>query len=53
MSEHLPLRHPRTLAAVTLAALLAACGSSTPTTPTAAFGQGVTLYPDSLFRGER
>jgi hypothetical protein len=31
----------------------AACGSTLPVTPTAAFGEGVTLYPDSLFRGER
>jgi hypothetical protein len=35
-----------------LAAALAGCGSL-PTTPTATFGEGVTLYPDSLFRGER
>jgi hypothetical protein len=35
-----------------LAAALAGCGSL-PTAPTAAFGEGVTLYPNSLFRGEQ
>ena len=34
-------------------ALAAGCGADVPTTPTAAFGEGVTLYPDSLYRGER
>ena len=38
--------------ALSLAAL-PACGSDLPTQPTVAFGEGVTLYPDSLFRGER
>ena len=33
--------------------MVAGCGSEMPTTPTATFGEGVTLYPDSLFRGER
>jgi hypothetical protein len=35
--------------------LLALCGcaSDLPTQPTVAFGDGVTLYPDSIFRGER
>ena len=39
------------LALVLLA--FAACASDLPTQPTVAFGDGVTLYPDSLFRGER
>jgi hypothetical protein len=43
---------PRVIA-VAVAAALVACGSSLPTIPTAAFGEGVTLYPDSLYRGER
>ena len=36
-------------------ALLVSCGcdSSLPTQPVVGFGEGVTLYPDSLFRGER
>jgi hypothetical protein len=43
----------RAVMAIMLGAALAACGSSLPITPTAAFGEGVTLYPDSLYRGER
>jgi hypothetical protein len=43
----------RALAVVAVFAVLSACGSDLPTQPTAAFGEGVTLYPDSLFRGER
>lgn len=38
---------------VPAAATIWACGTALPTQPTAAFGEGVTLYPDSLFRGER
>jgi hypothetical protein len=54
MRKHAPVSHlPRPLVAVTFTAMLTACGSSLPTTPTASFGEGVTLYPDSLFRGER
>jgi hypothetical protein len=29
------------------------CGCAGPTQPTAPYGQGVTLYPDSLYRGDR
>ncbi len=39
-------------AALAGCAIAAGCGSELPTTPTAAFGQGVTLYRDSLYRGE-
>ena len=35
------------------AAVLSAGCTETPTQPTAEFGAGVTLYPDSLFRGDR
>ena len=35
------------------AAAPSACGSTLPVTPTAAFGEGVTLYVDSLYRGEQ
>ena len=38
--------------ALTLIAL-SGCASDLPTQPTVAFGDGVTLYPDSVFRGER
>ena len=34
-------------------AALCGCGSDLPTQPIVTFGEGVTLYPDSLFRGER
>ncbi|MEO8078219.1 MAG: hypothetical protein ABI818_17970 [Acidobacteriota bacterium] len=46
MSDRLRRRHPRTLAAVTLAA----CGSSTPTTPTAAVGDSSSFsnYDDCV-----
>jgi hypothetical protein len=40
-------------AAITACAMAAGCGADLPTTPTAEFGAGVTLYPDSLYRGER
>jgi hypothetical protein len=53
MRSHLSrLVAPRIVAAA-VGATLVACGSSLPTIPTAAFGEGVTLYPDSLYRGER
>jgi hypothetical protein len=45
--------HTGTAAAIAAGALAAGCGADVPTTPTAAFGEGVTLYPDSLYRGER
>lgn len=47
-------RLPQGIAAVVASCAIApGCGSDLPTTPTAAFGQGVTLYPDSLYRGGR
>jgi hypothetical protein len=36
-----------------IAAIAGAGGCSGPMLPTANYGQGVTLYPDSLFRGDR
>jgi hypothetical protein len=45
--------HSRIAALVTALAISAGCAADAPTTPTAAFGEGVTLYPDSLYRGER
>lgn len=41
------------VACVVAAAAIAGCGAELPTQPTVAFGDGVTLYPDSLYRGER
>ena len=43
----------RALATSASLAILGACGSDLPTQPVVGFGEGVTLYPDSLFRGER
>lgn len=34
-------------------AIIGGCGAQLPMQPTVAFGEGVTLYPDSLYRGER
>lgn len=34
-------------------ACLCACDDTLPTQPVVGFGEGVTIYPDSLFRGER
>ena len=45
--------HSGMAAAIAAGAMAAGCGSEWPNTPTAAFGEGVTLYPDSLYRGER
>ena len=45
--------HSRTLALSAMLVALCACGSALPTQPVVAFGEGVTLYPDSLYRGER
>ena len=45
--------HTGIAALIAAGAIAAGCGSEWPTTPTAAFGEGVTLYPDSLYRGER
>jgi hypothetical protein len=45
--------HSGMAAVIAGCAIAAGCGSALPTTPTAAFGEGVTLNPDSLFRGER
>jgi len=45
--------HSGMVAALVAGVMVAGCGSEMPNTPTAAFGEGVTLYPDSLFRGER
>jgi hypothetical protein len=38
--------------AVVAAALLGTACAASPTEPTAPFGQGVSLYPDSLYRGK-
>src|SRR3990170_3010203 len=38
--------------AVMAAALLGTACAAGPTQPTAPFGQGVSLYPDSLYRGK-
>ena len=47
-----PLVRRLPMACVAAAATVAGgCGS--PTLPTANYGQGVTLYPDSLYRGDR
>lgn len=43
----------RALALSLMFVALCACGSDLPTQPVVAFGEGVTLHPDSLFRGER
>jgi len=45
--------HAGMAAAIAAGVMAAGCGAELPATPTAAFGEGVTLYPDSLFRGER
>jgi hypothetical protein len=45
--------HYRITALAAACALSSSCGAEMPTIPTAAFGEGVTLYPDSLYRGER
>ena len=45
--------HPRPLALSAMFVALCACGSALPTQPVVAFGEGVTLYPDSLYRSER
>jgi hypothetical protein len=45
--------HSGITAVAAACAMTSGCGAEPPTTPTAAFGEGVTLYPDSLFRGER
>ena len=45
--------HSGIAALLAAGAMAAGCGAELPTTPTAAFGEGVTLYPDSLYRGER
>ena len=45
--------HYRIAALAAVCAISSSCGADIPTTPTAAFGEGVTLYPDSLYRGER
>ena len=53
MSNRTILLIARAVVATAAGAALAACGSELPTVPTATFGEGATLYPDSLFRGER
>ncbi len=55
MMTNLPrlVMHSGIAAVIAAGVMVAGCGSEMPTTPTAAFGEGVTLYPDSLFRGER
>ena len=51
--RHAIARSWRTLALPLSLLALCACGSGLPTQPVVGFGEGVTLYPDSLFRGER
>ena len=47
-----PLLRPLLTACLAATATIAG-GCSAPTQPTVNYGQGVTLYPDSLFRGDR
>ncbi len=53
MTRTSPSRALLVVGGLALTGALWGCGSALPTQPTAAFGEGITLYPDSLFRGER